>query len=328
VTFSQALQSIRKFAFYYCINFSQIVLPISLVDIGSSAFSNCENVKSIDVPAFVYSVSGVFDSCYSLTSINIKNTCENISTCTTYNGPFTNCNLEEIIIPESVTEIKKSSFENMKNLKRIIIPNNVVSIGTHAFLNCFHLSTIKLGNTVESIGGYCFKNCVSLINIEISESVIKIGNGAFKNCENLIAVTFGRQIPKCEIDIFDKCKMLKEFYVNGKEATKVSLPVTYKIAHNLTKNGVCCDTIFFTRKDVKKHLEIVFENGKKVGKIPNNVVGLCDNCFRKYKEVQTIFVPKNVRSVGRFCFYNSVGEENIIFEDKNVVIITKDKFLF
>ena len=47
-----------------------------------------------------------------------------------------------IIIPNSVTAIGKSAFENCKSLESVTIPNSVTSIGQYAFCNCTGLTSI------------------------------------------------------------------------------------------------------------------------------------------------------------------------------------------
>lgn len=104
---------------------------------------------------------------------------------------FNNCPLlEEVIIPDSVTEIEGlelvgdtsySAFRNCTSLNSITLPNKLTKIGTGAFNNCTGLTSITIPNSVTELGG--FNRCTGLTSviIENEESAVKIDANAFKN---------------------------------------------------------------------------------------------------------------------------------------------------
>ena len=56
---------------------------------------------------------------------------------------------EEITIPDGVTVIGDSAFENNKNIKSIIMPNTVISIGASAFKGCISLEKIIFSDNIK-----------------------------------------------------------------------------------------------------------------------------------------------------------------------------------
>lgn len=103
---------------------SEIIVPntdkkYQVVAIGHSAFANCNELRSVNIPSTVTSID---------------------------NRAFMGChNLGDIEIPSSVTSIGEEAFLECGSFDNIVIPASVTSIGLHAFANC-SLTSI----TVES----------------------------------------------------------------------------------------------------------------------------------------------------------------------------------
>jgi hypothetical protein len=86
------------------------------------------------------------------------------------------CNVESIILPNSVTSIGERAFVGCSSLTSITIPNSVTSIGVEAFAYCSGLTSITIPNSVTTIGNYAFYSCSSLTSITIPNSVTSIGD--------------------------------------------------------------------------------------------------------------------------------------------------------
>ena len=98
--------------------------------------------------------------------------------------------IEEVEIPDSVTEIGSYAFHNFRKVKKINIQNSVTSIGRYAFYCCDSLISITIPNSVTSIGDWAFSDCSSLTSITIPESVTSIRQSAFGNCSSLTNITY------------------------------------------------------------------------------------------------------------------------------------------
>ena len=94
-------------------------------------------------------------------------------------------NLQTILIPESVTSIGQNAFRNCKSLTSITIPESVTSMGQNAFECCTGLTSVTISDGVTTIGQSAFYRCTSLTSINIPESVTFIGNGTFCYCRRL-----------------------------------------------------------------------------------------------------------------------------------------------
>ena len=102
--------------------------------------------------------------------------------------------LEEVIIPEGVTEIEPYAFEDCYSLTYVSLPSTLKTIGRYAFANCEELSDITLPEGLTEIGNDAFWYCESLEIVNIPGSVVRIGDEAFADCSALYDVTFGEGV--------------------------------------------------------------------------------------------------------------------------------------
>ena len=139
-------------------------IPHSVTTIGSGAFYECTNLKSVDIPDSVTSIgNAAFSWCTGLTSIDI---------------------------PDSVISIGNSAFNACDSLTSVNIPDSVTSIGSFAFNACTSLTSIDIPDSVTSIGGHTFALCDKLASVVIPAGVTSIGVSAFSGCINLTNIKF------------------------------------------------------------------------------------------------------------------------------------------
>ena len=134
-------------------------------------------------------------------------------------------------IPESITSIGKSAFENCI-ITSVRIPAGVTEIGDYAFYNCTKLQTVDLPGTVKTVGEKAFrgtlwikginKNDLAIVNdmlidatnvsadrIAVPSGVKVIGKGAFAGLKKLCEVTVPESVETIRTDAFRDCTALK-----------------------------------------------------------------------------------------------------------------------
>ena len=173
---------------------NKIVLLDNITSIGSWAFYDCSNVKSIVIPSSVTTIGDrAFMSCSSLTNIEIPNGITSIESYT-----FQSCSsLENIILPNTLQNIRGYSFRFCTSLKSIVLPSSVTNIELQVFEGCTNLETITiLATTPPTLSG------IGAITINTSVTKIYIPEGtldAYQSAEN-----WSRLLEEISEDIFEE----------------------------------------------------------------------------------------------------------------------------
>lgn len=196
ISIPSSVNSIGNLAFEGCSSLTSVVIPNSVSLIGYSAFKDCSGLISVTIPTSVTSIgSSAFDGCTNLTSLEIPNSVTTIG-----ENAFYNCNkLTSVKISDLIAwcEIKfNNTYSNPLNyahdlylngelLKELIIPNSITEIKNYTFYNCSSLTSVVIGNNITSIGTCAFDYCSNLVSVDISRSVTTIGERVFHNCYKL-----------------------------------------------------------------------------------------------------------------------------------------------
>ena len=195
ITIPNSVTSIGEGTFYQCSDLTSITIPNSVTSIGNSAFQGCSSLTSITIPNSITSIgSGAFRNCSSLTSITIPNSITSIPDYTFSGCPFNSVNIlmDDLLSWCNSSFASKWSYGGQLNLylngeeiKQLVIPNGVTSINSSAFQNCGGLTSVIIPNSVTNIYGSAFENCTGLKSISIPESITSIGAKAFAGCSNI-----------------------------------------------------------------------------------------------------------------------------------------------
>ena len=200
LTIGNSVTNIDSYAFSQCSGLTSVTIPNSVTYIGGHAFFLCRGLTSVTIGNSVSSIaSNAFNSCNGLTSVYYTGDIAQWCGIRFYNSDsnplfiahnlYVNNNLvTNLVIPETVTEIKTFAFYFATCLISVDIPNSVTSIGNSAFKYCSELTSVTIGNSVTSIGFNAFSGCNGLTSITIPNSVTSIGGWAFYDCRGLASV--------------------------------------------------------------------------------------------------------------------------------------------
>lgn len=231
-----------------------VVIEEGVTGLGSNTFTNCPNIKSINISATVTDLNAIADpynnplesKCFE--SINVSEENQNYSSidgvlfnkektkliCYPTNKPDENYSVPETVdtiaayafsyndklvnidIPDSVTSIENYAFYECQALKNVVLPTSITSIEDSLFFRCTALDNIIIPDGVVSIGRGAFEICTSLRNVVIPNSVTSIGSRAFSGCTSLESIVLSENITEIKANLFDGCISLKDITITDK----------------------------------------------------------------------------------------------------------------
>ncbi len=254
VVIPDSVTSIGDYAFSGCTALTNVTIPNSVTSIGSSAFYECDSLTSVTIPDSVTSIgSGAFYYCDSLSSVNYLGTIEQWCGITfdynggnpLYNGAKLYLNgelVEDLVIPNTVTEINAYAFYNCDSITSVTIPDSVTSIRNDAFESCSSLSSVNYLGTIEQWCGITFGNSSAnplyyarklYLNGELVEDLVipntvtEIKAYVFCRCTSLSSVTIGNSVTRIGYSAFFGCDSLSIVYYNGTEEEWSNVSIGY-----------------------------------------------------------------------------------------------------
>lgn len=114
-----------------------------------------------------------------------------------------------VSIPNTVTTIGKSAFEDNATVEYVVLPNSVKKIEAYAFWGCDKLRTVSIGKGIKEIGDYAFAGCKGMKSMNIPSTVTSIGMQAFGDCVNMTDIVIPPEVNKIHESAFDGCGRLK-----------------------------------------------------------------------------------------------------------------------
>ena len=96
---------------------------------------------------------------------------------------FFDCSFTSVTIPDGVTIIKYSAFQNCTELTEVTFGNSITTIENTAFYYCTSLKQVTIPKSVTNIGGNVFGFCTALthINVDAANTAYSSENGVLFN---------------------------------------------------------------------------------------------------------------------------------------------------
>ena len=194
---------IRNQAFYGCYNITSVIIPNSIINIGSYVFCDCTKLTSFIIGDNVEKInSGTFYGCSQLINVHIGKNVTSIGT-----SAFQDCNsLTSIVIPSNVVSIENNVFTGCVNIKEVVFEDgeSPLALGDYVYANEYYISKYGL-----------FYNCNKLEKLYIGRNILyNTSNNIspFSNKNKLNSVIFGKDVTNIGERMLYGCSAITDVY--------------------------------------------------------------------------------------------------------------------
>lgn len=290
-------------AFADCANLVSVSISSSVSIIGSTAFSGCSKLASVQVDAnnaYYVSIDGLLYNKQKteivlvpravVGRVAIPNGVSTIS-----GNAFADClGLTAVEIPVSVTSIGEDAFSGCENLTAVYISDidnwcgltfvnaqsNPLALAGQLYVNDALTTSIDISEGVTSIGVYAFYGWSNLTSIFIPGNIASIGENAFTGCSNITSAT----LPTNAITSITRSKLQKVVINGGEEIPGMA----FINCSNLTSID-----------------------------LGNSVTSIGQFAFSGCTSLQNIKIPSSVTSIAWRTFNECSNLKSVTFENTN-----------
>ena len=227
------VKEIDIYAFRGCETLQSVVIPTSIVNIQTSAFQDCTELKTLiigkrsslrSIGSYAFSNTDItgcripygvrflgenaFRECHSLLSVEFGKM-SGLQRISDY--AFYGCeNLWKVTLHDYLKSIGEYAFSNCQALSDIAFPKKLTVIEACAFMNCDGLEKLVISGKIERVGENAFKDCDGLLSVTVSNGVKSLGGSAFRECQNLKNVKIAGSVKIIRGGTFAGCKNLEK----------------------------------------------------------------------------------------------------------------------
>ena len=309
VIIPDSVEKIGPYTFNGCTSLERVTYPAGLIDFGYKQFSGCAKLEEIIVKEgnpYAFTEDGIY---YEII--------DGVTTLSVYPAKKAGTFYEVL---SSVEVIGNNAFDSAANLQEVIIPSTVTSMGTNVFFastsikkvtidapitvlpaQTFAESTIEeviLPSTLKEIDNGCFRKTSKLKKLELPEGLLKLGNILFydSSIEEVI-------LPDTVTEINQAF-----FYAKNLKKVKLSNSLTAFVASSF--NNCAIEEIT----------------------IPSSMVEIAEYSFVDCLNLRTVNVPDSVATIHATSFTNctnlvelNVSPTNTYFVEEDGILYDKDK---
>lgn len=308
----EGVTTIGNYAFTNC-RITSVTIANSVTKIGDYAFRNCSELATVSFGSSIYSFGKyAFQGCTKLSSViwNVKNYTSSLTSSTRtpfyyYESQFSSNNYDlrsqitSIAFGEDIECIPPYLCYGMKNLSAINIPNSVTYIMVSAFQDCSGITSVEIPNSVTTIGESAFEGCRNLTSISVGKNVTHIGDRALRGCNKLTSVVWNAingadcKFPGMEVSPGIYSYIIKTPFYSGNGYASETFNITEQITSFVFGNEV---------EHIPAYLCYGMSNLSSLI-VPNSVTSIGEGAFKGCYGLASIEIPNGITSIERGTFY-------------------------
>lgn len=177
--------------FYKSTSLETVILPNSIAKLNGSSF-HYGSVKSITIGPKVKTIDGGLCPGANIEEIILNNNSSFIldggilydaKKTTIYRAVVGVSG--EINIPNNITTIENSAFDNCSHITKVTLPSKLTEIQTACFSDCTAMTEVVFNNNLSYLGYNCFSGCNSLKTVDLRNTKVYYIYQSFYNCNNI-----------------------------------------------------------------------------------------------------------------------------------------------
>ncbi len=165
IDFGSSIKDIYDYGFSYCTSLESVFIPDSVELISRGAFSHCTSLSIAYISKNIKNIEdGAFSYCDKLKTIIVDSSNYCFYNNMLFDGSMTkllfvpNSVSGKVEIPEGVKVIETGTFADHDSITEIVLPDSLEEIKDSAFYSCDKLVSITFGCNIKKIGGNVFFN--------------------------------------------------------------------------------------------------------------------------------------------------------------------------
>ncbi|MBD5583507.1 MAG: leucine-rich repeat protein [Clostridia bacterium] len=240
----------------------------TVVSIGVSAFAKNKKISHVYIPEGIVSIG---------------------------NSAFSDTDVKEVELPDSLKTIGYSVFENCKNLNKINLPDGLESINVVAFSFCESLQSLHIPASVTKINGNIVKGCSALTSLTVDEAntvytgkgnciIQKSSKSVIAGCKTSVIPNDG-SVEKIEQNAFDHCQFNSIIVPEGVTDIK-----TYAF-------NSCTEMVSI--------------------ELPESLINIETGAFDSCTKLASLHIPSKVKNIKERAFYGCSAIESLTVDGNN-----------
>lgn len=296
--------------------------------IADGAFSNCPNLKAVDLPDVVTIGEGSFRDCTELEHVVFSDSLRKIGA-----QAFAACKSLKKVDLKNVEDIGEDAFRWCDSLVQIKIPLTVTTIGPKAFCYCTKLKEVRpasgssLSFRKRVLKALDLRNRIQPCVTSVIAGTLALGEGVFSYCRALERVEIPPACSELARDSFYGCTRLRKIDLSNVTTIRdaafhdCSSMKHVHIPSTVREIGACAFSGCKALKAIDLARTKIIKSGAfyeclKLKRISMPyAISIGDGAFRWCISLKSIEIPPAVADIGRDAFHYCTRLEQVVLHE-------------
>lgn len=302
--------------FYGCTKLNRIEVPEGVTKIPAWTFSGSTDIEDVILPSTLVSIgSDAFRGCSGLEKMRFNEGLKTIES-----SAFAGCtSLTVVSMPDTLNGLRYSAFSDCKGLREVALNEGLETIGGNAFYSCTSLVQVSLPGTLRAIESYAFSGCASLSKMTLPDGVEKLGYCVFQNCPELVSVNYPASLKAVE---YSSSSYGSRLFYGCPKLRKITVPKGVTAIPDWTFSG----SNDLQEVELPATLVNIGSNafmgcsGLKGVSFTENLEAIGSGAFSGCAGLIAVTAPETLKSLGYAAFSDCTGLQEVVLKEGLITV--------